>query len=136
LAVELIAENDLIFELFAQCGRVRIPRAPELHFSQEVNPALTDDPCRWAVLVRSEEIRCPKDPLESLNKSPLILSALLYSKRLEHLGGTLEPQHRTLLPDRHDREKDRHDPVLTEGNAELRMAGHLERKPPVPTFVE
>jgi hypothetical protein len=51
-------------------------------------------------------------------------------------AAAFEPQYRALLPYRHGREKNRHDPVLTEGNAELRMARHLESEPPVSPLIQ
>jgi hypothetical protein len=88
-----------------------------------------------AFSIRTEENSRPENPFKCLDQDAGTPCLLSHAEGLEHLRGALEAQHRAFPSDRYGREKDGHDPVLSEGNAKIRMAGHLESEPPVSTFV-
>jgi hypothetical protein len=60
----------------------------------------------------------------------------VHTERFEHLRSRFEPDHLALLADRQRGQKDRDDPILPEGDAELRMSGDLKDKIAVAAFVK
>jgi hypothetical protein len=59
----------------------------------------------------------------------------MHAKAFEHLGRSSESDRSTLLLDTKSCEEDRHQAILAERNAELRMAGDLQREVAVPPFI-
>jgi hypothetical protein len=66
----------------------------------------------FALCVSAEEDRGPENPLEGTNQTPVLGTALLHGKRVEHLRGTFEGDPRILLADRERRQKNGNQPIL------------------------
>jgi hypothetical protein len=136
LPVELVAQRDRVLELIAKSPLLRLPVVPDLRLAQEVEARALDDLRFRSKRVNSEEDCSPEYPLERCNQAPIFFSSLAHSERFEHLCGRLEPDCLALLTNGKSSKEDRHDPILTEGDAELGVAGDLERKLPVAALVE
>jgi hypothetical protein len=86
--------------------------------------------------VRSEENSCAEDALERSNQSPVLGAALLDTKCVQHLGGTVKGNSRGLLANRHRRQKDRNQAILSPREAIAWVTSDLEHESPVPPFVK
>jgi hypothetical protein len=84
----------------------------------------------------TEEDSRVKNPLKSSNEAAILFTTLVEAKGVQHLGGTAESDCLALLPNGERGQEDRHNTVLAEGDAELRMARNLEEHLPVATCIE
>jgi hypothetical protein len=90
----------------------------------------------FALRIGPEENRRSEDPLERAHEPAILCSTLLHAERVQHLRCAAEADHPTPLFDRKRGEKNRHEPVLTPGQAVSWMAGHLKKKLPVPALMQ
>lgn len=90
---------------------------------------------RFAELgIGTKEDSGSENPFEGGDQSAVFLAAFLHTERVEHFGATAESHGPALLPDGQRRQKDGYDSVLSERQAVLRMACHLEQKMSVTAF--
>ena len=66
----------------------------------------------FTLRVGAEENRGPENPLEGTHQTPVLGTALLHGKSIEHLRGTFEGDPRILLADRERRQKNGNQPIL------------------------
>ena len=79
----------------------------------------------------------PKKTLsEGADESPVFLAAGLHTEGLQHFGCCAEPDRLALLLDGKGGQEDRHQSVLAEGHAELRVSGYLEYEATVAALVK
>ena len=76
--------------------------------------------------VRTEEDRCSEDPLERRNKTPVMRSALLHPKGIQHFSRATKSNYSVLLTDREGGQKDRNEAILPPWQSLGRMAGYLK----------
>ena len=86
--------------------------------------------------LRSEEDCCTEDSFESGHKPPVLLPALGHPKCVQHLRCGSESNDLAFLLDCPGSEHDRHQPVLTERQAKVWMAGQLKDEMSVPPLVQ
>ena len=60
----------------------------------------------------------------------------MQTEGVQHLGRAVKGNSRTLLPNRHRRQEDRHDPVLAERQTIFRMTGDLQNELSIAAFVQ
>ncbi len=89
-----------------------------------------------ALSVRPEEDRRAEDALERRDQSAILGTALLDTERIEHFGGAVKSDSRGLLSNRHCREKDRNEPILSPWEPIARMARNLKHEASVPAFMQ
>jgi hypothetical protein len=73
---------------------------------------------------------------KSRNQSAVFFSPFLQAKGLQHLRSAAEAHRGTFLLDRKCGQVDGHEPVLTEGQAVLRMTRNLQQKEAIAPFKE
>src|SRR5262249_23575916 len=98
---------------------------PDLRLAEEVESSGVDHLRAPQPVVCFEEDGGSKYALERRDQSPVLFSAFLHAEGFQHLGGGRKANRLALLTYRQGREKDRHDAVLSEGKAVLRMARNL-----------
>jgi len=92
--------------------------------------------CRsLALRVSTKENRRAEYPLERCDQPAILGTALPHSENIQHFCCAAKRNGLFLLSHGKRREKNGHQPILTSGNAVLRMAGDLQQKLAVPAFV-
>jgi len=136
LLKELIAQNDCVFEALRQYAVIGRAVVPDSSFTEKVEPGAMDNLGLGRQSVRPKKDRGAKDPFERGDQSPILLSALAHSERLQHLRSGSETNCLIFLLHRQRCEKDWNDPILAEGNAIIWVAGDLKDETAVPPFVK
>ncbi len=85
--------------------------------------------------IRSEEDRRTKHALEGRDQAPVLRSALLHAKDIQHFSSAAERDGLFLLPHCECREKNGNQPILSPRNAVVRVSYDLQNELAIPTFV-
>lgn len=101
-----------------------------------VEPGAMDHGGAVLLDVRSEEDRSTKDALERSDQPAVLRTALLDAEGIKHLGSAVERDPGGFLPNRHRRQEDRNQAILSPGQSIARVTSDLEDESPVPSFVK
>lgn len=137
LAIKHLAEQDGI-EVAAAGAYLFVLGGvePEFHAVEEVEPGPVDHCSRFGLLFSSEEDCGTEDPLEAIDKAAIVRTVFRKAEEIKHLSRGVKMNLAGFLPDGKRCDPDRNQAVLTEGQAELRMADNLKEETTVPAGME
>lgn len=128
-AIECLAEDDLIFEVFSGRWPVFLGGVePKLHAVEELKAGQIDDSCSVRLLFGAEEDCGGEDSLEPLYHAAIVRAVFGQAKELKDLGGTSKANGSVPLHDREGGKPDRDQAVLSVGQAESGMGGDFEKE--------
>lgn len=129
LAVERVTEDNNIVVL---AGRGRIPRLiaiePESHTVEKVKAGPVHDSSVVRLLLGPEKDGCGEQTHETAQEPAVMWAVFRKAEEIQHLGACIEMDLTCLVPDGQSGNPNRNEPVLAEGQAELRMSGDLQEE--------
>jgi hypothetical protein len=129
LPIKRLAQCDEVSPFFSRSGRFLSSRIePEPHPVEKVKPTPVDHVISGGLFLRAEENGCGEDSLETFNNAVIMVSIRRQVEESEHLGSGSESDGAALLPQGQGGDPYGNEPVLAEGQSELRMADDVEKK--------
>lgn len=131
LLVECLAEADDVFGTFfthRSFGFRLVLVEPKPHLIKEVKPSSVNDRTAAGVIFGAEKDRGAEDAVEALDDSAVVAPVLGEAKEVEYLSSTLKTNDPAPLLNGERCYPDGNEPVLAEGQAELRVAGDVEKE--------
>jgi hypothetical protein len=128
LAEELVCEDDDVLESFGKHLIIRTAVVPDSRFPKETESRALDDFGVRRQRVRAKKDRGAENAFERGDQSTIFFPAFAHAEGVQHVGRALESDGLALLLNRKRRQEDRHNAVLTEGDAIIGMAGDLKNE--------
>jgi hypothetical protein len=108
---------------------------PESEFIEEVKSGPINQSPGICSIFGAEKDGSGKEPLKTLNQSPVIPAILGQTKEVEHFGRCGKMNHTVLLAEGQRGNPDRDEPILAERNAEVGMGDDVEKELSISSLV-